>query len=60
MFRGGKATVGPLVLGSTELRTLRSVADTAVYTSARREVSRRVEQFDGALDLVDAILRLAA
>ena len=60
VFRGGKATVGPLVLGSTELRTLRSVADTAVYTSARREVSRRVEQFDGALDLVDAILRLAA
>ncbi len=60
VFRGGKATVGPLVLGSTDLRTLRSVADTAVYTSARREVSRRVEQFDGALDLVDAILRLAA
>ena len=60
VFRGGKATVGPLVLGSTDLRTLRSLADTAVYTTARREVSRRTDRFGGALDLVDAILRLAA
>jgi transcription-repair coupling factor (superfamily II helicase) len=60
VFRAGRATVGPLVLGSADLRVLRAAADTAVYTSARREVSRRVDRFEGALELVDAILRLAA
>jgi transcription-repair coupling factor (superfamily II helicase) len=60
VFRGGKATVGPLVLGSGDLRTLRTVAGTAVYTTARREVSQRADGFSGALDLVAAILRLAA
>jgi transcription-repair coupling factor (superfamily II helicase) len=60
VFRGGKATVGPLVLGSGDLRALRAVADTAVYTTAKREVSQRTEGFSGALDLVAAILRLAA
>jgi transcription-repair coupling factor (superfamily II helicase) len=62
VLRGGRATVGPLVLGSTELRELRHAADTAVYTSARREVSQRAETLDGALRLADALLslRLAA
>jgi transcription-repair coupling factor (superfamily II helicase) len=62
VVRGGKATVGPLVLGSAELRELRRTADTAVYSSARREVSRRGDGFPPALALVDAILglRLAA
>jgi transcription-repair coupling factor (superfamily II helicase) len=62
VFRGGRATVGPLVLGSTELRELRRQADTAVYSSARREVSLRGERFERALALVAAILdlRLAA
>jgi transcription-repair coupling factor (superfamily II helicase) len=60
VFRGGKATIGPLVLGSADLRALRSLAGTPVYTSARREVSRRAERFDGALELVAAILGLAA
>nr|MBA2298527.1 hypothetical protein [Actinomycetota bacterium] len=56
IFRGGRATVGPLVLGSSELRALRDVSDTAVYTSAKREVSRRTEALTGAIDLVDALV----
>jgi transcription-repair coupling factor (superfamily II helicase) len=62
VLRGGRATVGPLVLGSSELRELRRLADTAVYTSARREVSQRVESLERALRLADSLLslRLAA
>ncbi|HEX3267542.1 MAG TPA: transcription-repair coupling factor [Gaiellaceae bacterium] len=56
VFRGGKTTVGPLLLGSDELRALRAEVDTAVYTSARREVSLRDEKFSGATRLVAAIL----
>jgi transcription-repair coupling factor (superfamily II helicase) len=56
VFRGGRATVGPLDLGSGELRALRGRVDTAVYTSARREVSLRNEEFGAALQLVDAML----
>jgi transcription-repair coupling factor (superfamily II helicase) len=56
VFRGGRATVGPLVMGSGELRELRGRVDTAVYTTARREVSLRDDVFAGALRLVDAIL----
>jgi transcription-repair coupling factor (superfamily II helicase) len=58
VFRGGRTTVGPLVLGSGELRELRRLADTAVYSSARREVSRRSDGFKPAVELVDAILEL--
>jgi transcription-repair coupling factor (superfamily II helicase) len=62
VYRGGRATVGPLLLGSNELRALRSLADTAVYSSSKREVSRRTDDLDGALELADAIVeaRLAA
>ncbi len=62
VYRGGKATVGPLVLGSNEIRELRRIADTAVYATARREVSRRSDGLKPAVELVDAILglRLAA
>jgi transcription-repair coupling factor (superfamily II helicase) len=62
VFRGGRAVVGPLVLGSAELRELRRLAETAVYSSASREVTLRGQGFDQALRLVDAILdlRLAA
>jgi transcription-repair coupling factor (superfamily II helicase) len=62
VYRGGKATVGPLVLGSVELRGLRALLDTAVYSSARREISLRAAEFGRALELLDAILdlRLAA
>ncbi len=56
VFRGGRATVGPLVLGSAELRDLRAETDTAVYTSAAREVSLRTDEFGGALRLAAAIL----
>ncbi len=56
VYRGGRATVGPLVLGSGELRTLRSRLDTAVYSTGNREVSLRAPTFGGAVELVDAIL----
>jgi len=57
VFRGGKSTVGQLVLGSEELRELRSRIHTAVYTVSAREVALRSEDgFKQALGLVDAIL----
>jgi transcription-repair coupling factor (superfamily II helicase) len=58
VFRGGRATVGPLVLGSTELRELRRHLDTAVYSSARREISLRGDGFERARALVSGILEL--
>jgi transcription-repair coupling factor (superfamily II helicase) len=58
VLRGGKVTVGPLVLGSDELRTLRRDAPTAVYASARKEVSQRGDGTPAALALLDAILGL--
>ena len=56
VYRGGRASVGPLVLGSGELRVLRSRAETAVYSTANREVTLRSDSFAGAASLVDAIL----
>ena len=57
VFRGGKATVGRLVLGSGELAELRSRIHTAVYTVGNREVSLRSNDgFPQAIRLVDAIL----
>jgi transcription-repair coupling factor (superfamily II helicase) len=57
VFRGGKATVGRLVLGSGELKELRSRIHTAVYTVGNREVTLRSQDgFPQALRLVDAIL----
>jgi transcription-repair coupling factor (superfamily II helicase) len=57
VFRGGKATVGRLVLGSGELQELRNRIHTAVYTVGNREVSLRSNDgFPQALRLVDAIL----
>src|SRR6266511_2780512 len=56
VFRGGKASVGQMVLGSAELRDLRRRVDTAVYTTANREISLREDGFPQALRLVDAIL----
>jgi transcription-repair coupling factor (superfamily II helicase) len=56
VFRGGRATVGPVLLGSAELRALRDRAGTAVYTSAKREVSLRAEDLGGAISLLDAML----
>jgi transcription-repair coupling factor (superfamily II helicase) len=56
VFRGGRASVGPIVLGSGELRELRSTVETAVYSTGNREVTLRHGEFAGALDLVDAML----
>jgi transcription-repair coupling factor (superfamily II helicase) len=56
VFRGGRIVVGPLVMGSAELRELRDRAPTAVYTSSKQEVALRREAFREALGLVDAIL----
>ena len=57
VYRGGKATVGRLILGSQELKELRGRIHTAVYTVGNREVSLRGEDgFPQALRLVDAIL----
>ena len=47
VYRGGRVTVGPLALGSSELRSLRAVADTLVYTQAKREVSLRTDDQGG-------------
>src|SRR5262245_6603473 len=56
VFRSGRAAVGPVVLGSGELRALRERVDTAVYTTAKREVSLRSQEFRGAIRLLDAML----
>src|SRR5690348_6290407 len=49
VFRGGKARVGPMVLGSADLRDLRSELDTAVYTVASPEVTLRWQGSNPAL-----------
>ena len=56
VFRGGRTSVGPVVLGSGELRALRAQIETAVYSTGNREVTLRGDEFKGALDLVDAML----
>jgi transcription-repair coupling factor (superfamily II helicase) len=56
VFRGGRASVGQVVLGSDELRQIRRQVDTAIYTVANREVTLREDGFPQALRLVDAIL----
>jgi transcription-repair coupling factor (superfamily II helicase) len=62
VYRGGRATVGPLSLGSIEVRALRDAAPTVIYSTEKREVSLRVESLEAALELPDAIVdaRLAA
>jgi transcription-repair coupling factor (superfamily II helicase) len=56
VFRGGKVTVGPVVIGSGELRALRALVDTAVYSTAQREVTLRDDALGGVVRLVDAML----
>ena len=56
VFKAGRSTVGPLHLGSEDLRALRARVSTAIYASARNEVSVKHEAFPEALELVDAIL----
>jgi transcription-repair coupling factor (superfamily II helicase) len=57
VYRGGRATLGPLALASTELQALRAAVPTAIYSTQRREVSLRVDDFETALGLPDAIVR---
>jgi transcription-repair coupling factor (superfamily II helicase) len=56
VYRGGRATVGPVGLAAAEVRALRGIAETAVYTSARQEVAIRTEGLEGALALAGAIV----
>ena len=58
VFRGGRLTVGPFVLGSADLRALRVAVPTAVYTAAKREVSLRADTYRQGLGVLDAILEL--
>jgi len=58
VFRGGRLAVGPLVLGSDDLHALRGALETAVYSTGKREVTLRSDDFDTALVLADAILDL--
>jgi transcription-repair coupling factor (superfamily II helicase) len=57
VFRGGRVTVGPLALGSGEVRALVAVAPTLIYSTQKREVSLRVESLKDALELPDAIVQ---
>ncbi len=60
VFRGGRVTVGPLALGSAEVRSLVGTAPTVIYSTSKREVSLRVETLSEALDLPDAIVQARA
>ncbi|HEX4519054.1 MAG TPA: transcription-repair coupling factor [Gaiellaceae bacterium] len=60
VFRGGKVSIGPVVLGSSELRELRALVDTAVYSTGQREVTLRDNELEGALRLADAMLTARA
>ena len=57
-YRDRRVVIGPLALGSADLRRLRSRVDTAVYVSSRREASLRAESLREGLRLADAILDL--
>jgi transcription-repair coupling factor (superfamily II helicase) len=57
VYRGGRVTVGPLALGSVEVRALVAVAPTLVYSTQKREVSLRVDSLKDALELPDAIVQ---
>ena len=60
VFRGGRVTVGPLALGSAEVRVLVGAAPTVIYSTSKREVSLRVETLSEALELPDAIVQARA
>ena len=57
VFRGGRVTIGPLALGSEEVRTLRAALPTAIYSSSKREATLRAESLEEALVLPAAIVR---
>jgi hypothetical protein len=56
VFRDGRVSVGPLVLGSAELAEIRRLLETAVYSPSRRELTLRDAEFGAAENLLAAIL----
>ena len=56
VYRDGKVSVGPFVLGSAELRELRKLIETAVYSSARQELTLRAVTFAMVSELLAGIL----
>jgi transcription-repair coupling factor (superfamily II helicase) len=56
VYRDGRVSVGPLVLGSMELRELRGRLETVVYASSKHELTLRGSSFAAAGDLLAAIL----
>jgi len=56
VYRDGRVSVGPFVLGSGELRELKTRVETAVYSSSKRELTLRGSTFSAARELLVAIL----
>jgi transcription-repair coupling factor (mfd) len=56
VYRDGRVSIGPLVLGSGELRELKARVGTAVYSSSKRELTLRGSSFSAAEELLVAIL----
>jgi transcription-repair coupling factor (superfamily II helicase) len=57
-LRGGRMTVAPVALTSAQVAELKRVAPNALYTVARREVSRPVSGASQVLETLDAILEI--
>jgi transcription-repair coupling factor (superfamily II helicase) len=58
-LRGGRMTVSPVALTSAQVGELKRVAPNALYTVARREVSRPVTGASHVLEILDAILEIS-
>ncbi len=56
VYRDGRVSIGPLVLGSGELQELKRRVGTAVYSSSKRELTLRGSSFSAANELLVAIL----
>ena len=56
VFRNGRLTVGPLLLGAEDVRDIRESVASAVYTTDKRELSFRSDGFPEGLPALAAIL----
>jgi transcription-repair coupling factor (superfamily II helicase) len=56
VFRNGRLTVGPLLLGAEDVREIRESVASAVYATEKRELSLRSDEFRGGLPALAAIL----
>ena len=56
VYRDGRVSIGPLVLGSGELQELKKRVGTAIYSSSKRELKLRGSSFSSAEELLVAIL----